>query len=404
MKILNSVFFFFLAQAAHGWCESSKGEPLVVAEKFSIYSDVLNEDRAYWVSLPPGYNDDIYAKANYPVIYVLDGDWYASLTSSMIANMASWGYKIPYAIVVNIETVKNRFRDFTPTHSLTDISGSEQPGFSSSGGEDRFLEFLESELIPHIETKYRTAPHRTIIGHSLGGLAVAHAFLARPELFQGYISIDGSLWWQDQILVEKAQTTLIDLKRPKRAYFSISDHDTIGPKDASNMILGNMRFVEVLNKKKNLPNLDVKLQPFDDETHGSVVPLSLYYGLRYVFAGHDQLDVEFANVAQLVNNYEELSKRFGFKYLPQERFVDFLAGGLSYYFPDDKEKLLLLLKYNVSLYATSSNAHGRLADAYADNGNVTLAIEHYQKALDLYEGNDTARKKLEELQHTKIKR
>ena len=63
----------------------------------------------------------------------------------------------------------------------------------SGGGIAHFIQFMKNELIPYIETHYRTDPYRIFSGHSLGGLCVLYAFIHEPELFNAYIGISSSV-------------------------------------------------------------------------------------------------------------------------------------------------------------------------------------------------------------------
>lgn len=76
--------------------------------------------------------------------------------------------------------------------------------FPTSGQADRFLDFLEKELIPHIDRNYRTYPHRIIAGWSFGGLLATHALIHRPEIFDAYLAISPSLWWDEELLLAEA--------------------------------------------------------------------------------------------------------------------------------------------------------------------------------------------------------
>ncbi|MBB3122404.1 putative alpha/beta superfamily hydrolase [Massilia violacea] len=60
-------------------------------------------------------------------------------------------------------------------------------------------------MISHVEAKYRSAPYRTFVGHSVGGLAVVHTLVHRPQLFNSYISLEGALWWDKRHVVKDAK-------------------------------------------------------------------------------------------------------------------------------------------------------------------------------------------------------
>ncbi|TFH66787.1 MAG: alpha/beta hydrolase [Gemmatimonadales bacterium] len=102
-------------------------------------------------------------------------------------------------IVVAIPNTGDRTRDLTPA-SETEHAGT---GFPTAGGADRFLGFLADELIPHIDSTYRTETFRVLVGHSIGGLFATHALLTRPDLFRGYVAISPILWWNRKSLVDE---------------------------------------------------------------------------------------------------------------------------------------------------------------------------------------------------------
>ena len=62
---------------------------------------------------------------------------------------------------------------------------------------------IEKELQPYIETKYKTNNDKTIIGQSLGGLFATEVLLKKPTLFNKYIIISPSLWWDNGSLLNQ---------------------------------------------------------------------------------------------------------------------------------------------------------------------------------------------------------
>src|SRR6185369_4449050 len=74
-------------------------------------------------------------------------------------------------------------------------------GTGEMGQGDRFLDFLEQELIPHIEKNYRTTQERILAGHSRGGLLVLQSLLGKPDLFQGRFLFSAPLMRDKQRLI-----------------------------------------------------------------------------------------------------------------------------------------------------------------------------------------------------------
>ena len=51
----------------------SKSEQIIIGDKIVIHSDILNEDRTILIRLPKDYDN---AKMKYPVLYILDGEFF----------------------------------------------------------------------------------------------------------------------------------------------------------------------------------------------------------------------------------------------------------------------------------------------------------------------------------------
>jgi len=166
------------------------------AAKLTVRSNVLGEDRTILVRTPPGYDAN---KLAYPVLYLTDGDAHIGHTASTIEFLARNG-RMSEMIVVGI-TNTDRTRDLTPTKA----TGPNAAQFPTAGGADNFLKFIETELIPEIEKRYRVQPYRVLAGHSLGGLFAVHTLVTRPELFNSYVAVSPSLQWSDEATLKRAE-------------------------------------------------------------------------------------------------------------------------------------------------------------------------------------------------------
>jgi uncharacterized protein len=131
---------------------------------------------------------------------------------------ASGNTVLPEMIVVGILNT-DRTRDLTPTHSTSSAFGQTPEMLKNSGGADNFLAFIEKELMPYIDTTYPVAPYKMLVGHSFGGLFAMHTLLNKPQLFNSYIAIDPSLWWDDQALAKKAITALQQNAFPAKPFY-----------------------------------------------------------------------------------------------------------------------------------------------------------------------------------------
>ena len=101
-------------------------------------------------------------------------------------------------VLVGIENTERR-RDLTgPTQNEEDRKIAPRVGGSAA-----FRKFLRDELMPDVKARYRTTDETAIVGESLAGLFVVETFLLEPDLFDTYIAIDPSLWWNDGALVQE---------------------------------------------------------------------------------------------------------------------------------------------------------------------------------------------------------
>lgn len=379
-----------------------------IGEKYALHSEILNEERPYWVYLPPSYDNKWFAAKGYPVLYLLDGDAHFH-SANGVAHFMGAEFQIPELIIVAI-TNTNRTRDLTPTNSTKDIDGNEAPMFASSGGGETFLQFLNEELIPHIETSYRTIPYRILVGHSFGGLLAMACFLRWPSVFQAYIAIDPSLWWDDEVLLRNAREVLpkaTDLHNT--VYISLANNLS-GDADTKPSKYGRScrDFADLLNVNPS-PGLRTRLEYFGSEDHGSVPLISLFKGLLSIFEDFkapigslfdppSSISPEGYNAARIKAHFQRISERLGIELLPPEGFLNNIGWQMLEIY--SLGKAIECLKLNVSNYPTSYNAYFRLAGAYAAKGEKQLAIDNYERSLELNPDNHDAKAGLEKVRQS----
>lgn len=101
--------------------KSQDFEQIVIGTKQSIWSNILDEEREYWISLPDSYNSKGMSYKKYPVLILLDGNLHFKSITGMVNYLSSDNYrsrKIPEMIVVGIKNVDRR-RDYTPEKIIT---------------------------------------------------------------------------------------------------------------------------------------------------------------------------------------------------------------------------------------------------------------------------------------------
>lgn len=229
----------------------------------SIHSKILNENRPLIISLPNDYDT---SNQVYPILYVLDGLEINQMEAKIVTNKL----RIKMIIVAIPNTDRNRdmMPLSTPTYEV------EKPRA------EKFLLFIENELIPHIEKNYRTNGQRTIRGRSLSGLFVMYAFLKKPNLFDNYIG-NSAGWYADMnpffsALTDKAFKNKEQFNG-KRLFVANSLVDRFDPKkEVHNAMLEFSKKVETELGDKIL----FKYITYDN--YGHVPYPSFYDGLKFM--------------------------------------------------------------------------------------------------------------------------
>lgn len=242
-------------------------EDIVIGKKIEVHSNILKEDRDLWVYLPKDYGE---SSERHPVLYLLDGDWHFVHVSGIL-QFFSWSKKkIPSMIIVAVPNT-HRGRDFSP---------STWPGYKSyTGGADVFIRFLEKELIPYIESSFRTRPERILAGHSLAGTFALYAFLTRPELFDATLSLSPCLFWHDRFMLKTAEEFLKDHRQLDKKHTLYIAHEYTGGDPADTM----REFVEAFQSRAP-QNLVWTSRFKENEDHFSYVHKAFYEGLEFIFA------------------------------------------------------------------------------------------------------------------------
>lgn len=240
-----------------------------------IFSEVLNEKTKITVKLPLSYTNN--KNKTYPVFYMLDDGINTELVDSMIRRLhISNGANEHIVIGVNST---NRLRDFAPTVNM-DPRGPVGEG----GGADKFLDYIESELMPHINKAYRTNNHNVVAGHSIAGLFVVHAFHSRPNLFQAHLAFSPAVWWGARETASAAKNYV--LKGTSNGGYLYMNIGSEG---------GEMREVydgltQVILRHRS-SDLMLSLDEFDNESHDFTMVAGLYNALKGLYKYQQSKDM-----------------------------------------------------------------------------------------------------------------
>jgi predicted alpha/beta superfamily hydrolase len=399
-------FFCSLTILLFSFCaKAQENSPFTTGFEKSSPSKILGEQRKVWIHIPKSIGGNT-GNEHYPVIYLLDGDANFNHVVSMTEFMSNAGLCPPMIVVGILHPL--RMTD------LTFGTDKETPGVVGRG--EKFILYVEKELMPYIESNYSTASYKIFIGHSVGGLTVINALIHHPHLFNAYISLDGALWWNNQQIVQDAKMTLTNTNyKGKTLFMALANRmekgmDTLKVQKDTNegteLIRSNLEFVKEIFKNKT-NQLRFKHAFYENDDHSSVRLIGEYDALRFIFDYYKlkiyntQLDdPNFKLDSLLVSHYHNVSEQIGYLIKPDESQIN----NLGYYMLKQKQfnKAEALFKLNINNHPENSNAFDSLGDFYSEMGDIANAIKFYKQALEILEIPET-RKKMKRLVATKEK-
>jgi predicted alpha/beta superfamily hydrolase len=254
-------------------------KPFVLGVVREMQSAQLNEKRILNIYLPEDYEKD--SSVKYPVIYLLDGsadEDFIHIVGLVQFNSFAWIDRVPKSIVVGIATVDRR-RDFTyPTTIAAD-----KEKYPTTGHSDKFIAFIEKELQPFIEKNYRTNNSKTIIGQSFGGLLATEILLKKPTLFDKYIIISPSLWWDNGSLLKQNSSILQEsFANQTDIYIGVGKEGLTPTKEPRVMEVDANLLAEKLKKTKS-KSVIVNFDYLPQEDHATIMHQAVFNAFRLLY-------------------------------------------------------------------------------------------------------------------------
>ena len=356
-----------------------------------IKSQVLNEERKLYIYLPESYAQSS-GYRRYPVLYVRDGGkFFHSFTGAVQHLTSDATPHAPEMIVVGIAE-NDRVRDSSSTRSLQGFTGKQDEGFSSSGGGANFRRFLAQELVPYIDKQFSTSSYRIYCGYSFTGLSVIDELLDASSVFDAFLMIDPSWWWDDYAMEKRASATLAGRKFNRAQLFIAASGEAypleyfIKARDISSLA--------DLLQRSSPAGLEWKFERYMDESHHSMAVRALYDGLTYFFRGYQPTLQELYNDPEkLAARYETLSARLGERVALTEGLLTFFGEQFLTAFKQP-DKAIRYYQMAADAYPQSWAVWDGLGAAYAAKGDKKRSRGMYEKSLQLNPQNENARKAL----------
>jgi len=368
------IYFTLLLFSSIGFKAKSQG----LYEHFQIKSDTLSEKREIKVFLPQNYPD---SDISYPVLYQLEGDKYFFQSIAAVDHLRKQGL-IPPIIIVTINSLEPK-KDFCPSGIIENANGS---NYLNSGA-DRFLAFIENELIPEIDRKYRTNQFRILSGHSYGGLFSTYAMVTHPNVFKAYIASAPLVKYNDRLVLKRALPYFREGKNlPVYLYLSYEEEnrgfrDYKEYKGAIDSLEGII-IAYTERKPKLLKELIPEYQPYFFQYKAQI------NGLKELFSGFPLSDdLIAAGGRAIIEHYEEFERIYGYKVI-SENLINEIAEILIRKFRYDEA--IRIVFENTRRNPDSWKVWDQLARAYEAKGDITSARKYYKKSIILYPGNINA--------------
>ena len=338
----------------------------VIYEEFDSYK--LGEKRVIKIQLPNGYNTEDNKK--YPVIIVLDGDYLFEPVAGNINYQAYWD-EIPDCIVVGVNQVATRESDF---------EFNEETYLPSESGAT-FFEFISMELLPYIDTEYKTSLFRVIAGHGLGANFINYYIFKKEPLFDAYIAISPDFARETP---NRLSSTLSNIEREKQLFYYLATADG----DLRNM---RTTILETDNKLKNIANskLIYKFNDFEDSNHYSLVGQAIPSALNEMFKLYKPITkkeytekvLTFSGTTfdYLKQKYEDIEYYYGVEKIVVENDLRAIAAACEK--RNDQESLSKLAKLARKTYPDSMIGAYYYGIYYEAIGNYKKALQSYQSGL-----------------------
>lgn len=330
----------------------------------TIFSQKLNADRTFTVSLPLSY--DKTKDKKYPLLLLLDGEYLFDVFNGNFAFGNYWD-DLPEVIIVGLDQNQNNQREadcLMNQEGLPDETGA------------AFFEFIGAELVPALEKQFRLSPFRIIAGHNITA-GFMNLFLYKEDpIFSGYISIGAEFGEQ---MMERIPVMLKTAKKPIFYYHSAADGD----------LQHNLKGIQTLdtNIKTILnSNINYRYDEFKGASHYSLVAYSVPNAIYHIFSSYQPISkaefdeklvkLESGYVNYLIKKYETINKAYGAKMAI--RITDFKAVEAAILKNKAYKEFETLAGLSRKAYPKSMLSAYHMGMFYEKSGDYKKAMKSYQ--------------------------
>ena len=328
------------------------GNTIVIGETVIVPSKHLTKDMIIDVYLPDRYAEK---SGRYPVLVTCQSHFVH--VGGITADMA-WKNGAPEMIVASVRNYSSE--DFIPE---------KVEGHPDSGGADRFIDFFRDELLPDLDSRYRTRPFRIFYSGSFGGGFAVYMFLTQPAVFNAYLAATPAVDYEgaSSFIMNNVRTYLAKNSFQGRFLY-------LGVENEPLLIPVLEQFVGIL-KGAEMKGSKWEYRAFLDEDHDSIANRVIYNGLKFVFSEWTKIPEEIAGqgVGAVRTYASALRKKYGY-----DIGVSRLAIGMaarSYREQGRTKDAIDLLRLGLEYEPDSEMAWLQLGRALEANGELEQAKE-----------------------------
>jgi len=244
--------------------------PIPNSQVRQLKSSATGRNYDIYVLLPADYAQN---QKEYPVIYLLDGQWDFKLLDSIYGGLL-YDQFVPEMIIIGI-TYSGEDADYGALRAM-DYTPVYDPFVSGSGDAPKFFAFLKEQLIPFIESEYRAdTSRRVLMGSSFGGTFTLYAMFSEPGLFSGYVAASPAVVYGDRFAFKQEALYANNHEDlPVRLFLSVGEVEQLKrPVE---------EFMQVLSKR-NYTGLEMETRVIEGERHAGNKPEAYNRGLRFIF-------------------------------------------------------------------------------------------------------------------------
>ncbi len=354
-------------------------------QKIEINSKIFNDTREIKVLLPNQY--DKFPNRKYKVVYLFDAqsnDFFNYLIATYNYLKSASNHFISPVIFVGIESKDRRF-EFLPknkTDQPFQIYGSN----AKLGGADLMLEYLDKEVIPLVEKRFRSNSYNIAIGHSLGASFITYSLIDYPKMFDALIAISPNYYYDnEQILNSFKAIKNKDNLSNKFIYIAHGKGDEL--EDRFSPSTEKMRkILENMNIQK--PNWSVN--ELNNNSHALTPLEGIFKGFVKL---NEQLTIDetsksfYSNKYNFIANFQEFyknsSQSTGLK-LPTIEDANHLA--YNCFYSNMTKEGIEVLEYTIQLYPNDSNLYDSLGEFYQSIDDKLKAKLSYQNGMKIPRG------------------